>query len=64
MVPHILVQFMFGSSSVVVQSNTGQQLDNNWTTTGQQAKNKRRTSEGQEELIIRYLQIDTWEKPA
>ena len=33
---HILVLFLLCSYSVVVQSITGQQLDNNWTTTKQQ----------------------------
>ena len=31
--PPIAVQLMFTCSALVVQSYTGQQLDNNWTTT-------------------------------
>ena len=39
---HILVLFLLCSYSVVVQSITGQQLDNNWTTTKRQLNSNRR----------------------
>ena len=41
-VPPIVLQFMLCLSPVVVQSITEQQLDNNWTTSGQQWEVNRR----------------------
>ena len=53
--PPILVLFISSSSSVVAQSNTGQQLNNNWTTSEQQLEEPLRCLWGGYEMDLSCL---------